>query len=187
MFPPHPFSTLSTGQPRKGLFRPADLASLWDPTPGCRGSCEVWPTSCSCSVGSYIMPIILPSPFTLIRGVIYLCLSSSSDVDCCLVGIAISFQLILKKFEITCHSSDHFTLAYHKIFCWTGNSDFTLQWMYSKKDVFYTGDGNSSPQIHMCSTAGFLGSCIHTSEQTNSHHITSPRLRDCASFLQEAW
>lgn len=50
------------------------------------------------SVGSHIMSIIVPSPFILIRGVIYLRSSSSSDVDCCLVGIAISFQLILKKF-----------------------------------------------------------------------------------------
>lgn len=111
--PLHPFSTLPTDQPRKGLFRSADLASSWDPTPGCR---EVRPTSCRRSAGSHSRSIALPSPFVFIRGVGCLCPASASDGDCRLGGIAISFQLVPKKFKISCHSSDCFTLLSTKHF-----------------------------------------------------------------------
>ena len=107
-----PFPRYPLISPEKGS---SDLQT-WDPMPGSQGWREVGPTSCRRSAGSRSRSVVLPSPFIFIRGVGCLCPASASDVDCRLGGIAISFQLVPKKFKITCHSSDCFTLLSTKHF-----------------------------------------------------------------------
>lgn len=99
--------------------------------------------------------------FMFIRRIRCLCLASAPDAHCSLLGITINFQQRSFKSPAICQAVSH------KPLWWIGNGWLSLWWMY-KNYVFYMGDGNSFPQTHMCSPAGFLGSCIHISEQTTA-------------------